>query len=177
MNRAMNFLTTVAASALLLPALAFGQMEEVMDNTALQAKVKTKLMTEDIIGGTAVNLETEDGVVQLGGFVDDEAHAKRAGEIVAGVEGVRKVDNQLHIKSGDRTAGQAIDDGMITTKVKAKLAEADLGTAASVNVDTYNGVVLLTGFVDTAETKSLAEKYVSEQDDVKDVINGIYVRD
>jgi osmotically-inducible protein OsmY len=40
---------------------------------------------------------------------------------------------------------------MITTKVKTGLGEIDLGMAAAVNVDTYYGVVPLTGFVDSAE--------------------------
>jgi hyperosmotically inducible protein len=177
MIKAPKIVAAVAASAFFLPALAFSQVEEVIDNAALQAKAKTKLMTEAPIKASAVNLETENGVVQLGGFVDDEMKGKKAAELVAGIEGVRKVDNQLHAKPGDRSAGQAVDDGMLTAKVKAGLAEADLGTAAGINIDTYNGVVLLTGFVDNEETKRLAEKYVAEHDDVKDVINGIYVRD
>lgn len=177
MTRTPRIIAAAAATALLLPALAFGQVEETIDNAALQTKVKAKLMTEAPIKATAVNLETENGVVQLGGFVDDEMKGKKAAEIVAGMDGVRKVDNQLHAKPGDRDAGQAVDDGLLTTKVKAGLAEADLGMAAGINIDTYNGVVLLTGFVDTEEAKNLAEKYVAEHDDVQRVINGIYVRD
>ncbi len=175
MSHAPKFITAIAATALLLPALAVGQMEQAMDNTALQAKAKTKLMADDLVSGSTVNLETKSGIVQLGGFIDDEAKAKRAAEVVGGVEGVKKVDNQLHVKSGERSSGQVVDDGMITTKVKAGLADADLGTAADINVDTYNGVVLLTGFVDSDETKNLAAKYAEGQENVKEVINGIYV--
>lgn len=175
MSDTPKFIAALAATALLLPALAAAQMEQAIDNTALQAKVKTKLMADDLVEGSSVNLETKNGIVQLGGFVDDEAKAKRAAEIVGGVEGVQKVDNQLHMKSGERSSGQVIDDGLITTKVKAGLADAGLGVAADINVDTYNGVVLLTGFVDSDETKKLAEKYVAGQENVKKVINGIYV--
>ena len=175
MKRAPKF-AIAAAAALVLPALAGADMGQTMDNAALQAKVKTKLMTDDFMEGAGINLETSDGVVQLGGFIDDEAKAKKAAELVAGIEGVTEVDNQLHKKSGERTSGQAVDDTTITTKVKAGLADADLGTAAAINVDTYNGVVLLTGFVDNKETAKLAEKYASEQENVNKVINGIYVR-
>ena len=175
MKRAPKF-AIAAAAALVLPALASADMGQTMDNAALQAKVKTKLMTDDFMEGAGINLETSDGVVQLGGFIDDEAKAKKAAELVAGIEGVTEVDNQLHKKSGERTSGQAVDDTTITTKVKAGLADADLGTAAAINVDTYNGVVLLTGFVDNKETAKLAEKYASEQENVNKVINGIYVR-
>ena len=173
MRRAPKYVVVAAAAALVLPALASAQM---MDNAALQAKVKTKLMTDDFMEGAGINLETSNGVVQLGGFIDDEAKGKKAAELVAGIEGVKEVDNQLHAKSGERTTGQSVDDTTITTKVKAGLADADLGTAAAINVDTYNGVVLLTGFVDSKETAKLAEKYASEQENVNKVINGIYVR-
>ena len=174
MTRATRFVVAAAITALALPALATAQ--STMDNAMLQSKVKTKLMTDDFMEGAGINLETSDGVVQLGGFIDDEAKGKKAAELVAGVEGVKEVDNQLHQKTGERTSGQVIDDGTITTMVKAGLADADLGTAAAINVDTYNGVVLLTGFVDNKETAKLAEKYASEQANVNKVINGIYVR-
>jgi hyperosmotically inducible protein len=177
MIRKPRFITGAAIAALLLPALAIGQMGDMIDNTALQTKVKAKLVADDPVEGATVNLETHNGVVQLGGFVDDEAKAKKAAELVAGVEGVRKVDNQLHMKPGERTTGQSVDDAGITSKIKAGLASANLGTAAEINIDTYNGVVLLTGFVDADETADLAEKYASEQDGVEKVINGIYTRD
>ena len=177
MTRKNRFISSAAMAGLLLPLLAFGQMGDAIDNAALQTKVKAKMMADDFSEGATVNLETDNGVVQLGGLLDDEARAKKAAELVAGVEGVRKVDNQLHVKSGERTAGQAVDDTTITTKVKAELAGADLGAAADINIDTYNGVVLLTGFVDTDETKKLAEEYAGAQDGVQKVINGIYIRD
>ncbi len=177
MKRVPRIIAALTTAAFFLPGLAFGQVEEALDNAALQTKVKAKLMTEAPIEATAVNLETENGVVQLGGFIDDEMKGKKAAEIVAGMDGVRKVDNQLHAKPGDRDAGQAVDDGLVTTKVKAGLAEADLGMAAGINVDTYNGVVLLTGFVDSDEVKNLAEQSAAGHDGVKRVINGIYVRD
>lgn len=176
MRRAPRFLAAAAVAALVLPALASAQMGQAIDDATLQTKVKTKLMTDDFMEGAGINLETSDGVVQLGGFVDDEAKGKKAAELVAGIEGVKEVDNQLHAKSGERTTGQSVDDTTITTKVKAGLADADLGTAAAINVDTYNGVVLLTGFVDSKETAKMAEKYASEQANVNKVINGIYVR-
>ncbi len=177
MKRAIRIMAAAAATSLMLPVLASAQVGEAIDNMSLQTKVKAKLMAEELMEGSAVNLETENGIVQLGGFIENEAEAKKLADIAASVEGVKKVDNQLHVKSGDRTAGQAMDDGVITTKIKAELAEADIGVSADINIDTYNGVVLLTGFVDSAEVKNMAEKYAADMDNVKKVINGIHVRD
>ena len=68
MRRAPKYVVVAAAAALVLPALASAQM---MDNAALQAKVKTKLMTDDFMEGAGINLETSDGVVQLGEACDN----------------------------------------------------------------------------------------------------------
>lgn len=51
MKRAIRFISTAAATALLLPALAAAQMEQTIDNSALQAKVKTKLIADDVVSG------------------------------------------------------------------------------------------------------------------------------
>jgi len=150
---------------------------QVIDDSVLQTEAKAKLMADDFLGGMGINLETRKGVVQLGGFVDDMDKANAAAARVAGVEGVVKVDNQLHLKPGDATAGQTVDDTIITTKTKAAIGDADLGTGFKVNVDTYNGVVLLTGFVDTKEDKKTCGDLAAGVANVKDVINGIYVLD
>ena len=57
------------------------------------------------------------------------------------------------VASGEsRTAGQTASDAALTAKVKTALAEhAGLGTAAEVNVNSYNGVVQLNGFVDSQD--------------------------
>lgn len=45
--------------------------------------------------------------------------------------------------------GEYIDDAVITTKVKAALVEDPLTKAYQIDVDTYKGVVQLSGFVAT----------------------------
>ena len=56
-----------------------------------------------------------------------------------------------------RSAGVAIDDAAITTKVKYELAEdVKFGTLKTVQVDTNNGVVTLTGKVHTKGEKKHA---------------------
>jgi len=148
-----------------------GQM---VDDSILQAEVKAKIVGDDFFGGLGINLETRKGVVQLGGFVDNAETATRAAEQAASVEGVVAVDNQLHVKpGGERSWGQSVDDGITTTRVKAAIAESDLMSGVKINVDTYNGVVLLTGFVDSQEIKDLAAELASKDANTKEVINGI----
>ncbi len=175
----MKIFKTIALSALLAvagPAFADKTAGQMVDDSVIQAEAKAKIMSDDIVtGGWDINLETRKGVVQLGGFVDDPEKGSRAAERVAEVDGVVKVDNQLHQKSGERSAGQVVDDGVTTTRVKTAIGSADLGKGVKINVDTYNGVVLLTGFVDTAEDKQTAGETAAADPNTKKVINGIYV--
>ena len=152
-----------------------GQM---VDDSVIQAKVKAEIMKQDLVtGGWDINLETRKGVVQLGGFIDDTAKGKQAADRAASVEGVVEVDNQLYQRAASRSAGQIADDGITTTRVKSAIAGVDLGKAAKINVDTNAGVVLLTGFVDSAEDKAEAESIAARDKNTKKVINGIYVLD
>jgi hyperosmotically inducible protein len=171
--RTLTFSTLLAVAA--GPALADKTTGQMVDDSLIQGEVKAKLVAEDITGGMGLNLETRKGVVQLGGFVDDVEKGKQLAELAATVEGVHKVDNQLHAKRGKRSTGRAIDDGVATTRVKTAIASADLGDGVTINIDTYNGVMLLTGFADTAASKQRAGELAAADNNVKDVINGIYV--
>ena len=176
----MKLAKTLALSALMVvlpPAFADKTAGEMVDDSAIQAEVKAKILGEDLGAGWDINLETHKGVVQLGGFIDDTAKADVAAAQAAAVDGVVKVDNQMHAREGDRSAGQAIDDGVTTTRVKSALGNADLGKGLKINVDTYNGVVLLTGFADSMQVKTTAGEIAAKDKHTKKVINGIYVLD
>lgn len=159
------------------PLFADKTAGQVVDDATLQTQVKAKLLGSDFFGGSAINTEVRKSVVQLGGFVVDLEKGAQAAAVAAGIYGVKLVDNQLHARQGKTTMGQKLDDTVITTKVKTSIADAKLGDGFKVNVDTYNGVVLLTGFVDTQAQKDTAGTRASNVANVKSLINGIYVLD
>lgn len=174
----MNFARSVFVLCLSLcasSAFADTTVGQSIDDTAVEAKVKVRLLEKNFLHGANINIETRKGVVQLGGFIDNEAEGKEAAETAAAVAGVKSVDNQLHVKEGEATMGQMVDDRVITSSVKRKLIQLTLATGISVNVDTHAGVVLLTGFVDDEETKAKAGELAEGTDNVKKVINGINV--
>ena len=74
------------------------------------------------------------------------------------------------------TLGENIDDGSITTSVKTKLASDKLVTLTRVGVETNNGVVYLTGEVETADQRSRIGSLASEVKGVKKVVNNLQVR-
>jgi osmotically-inducible protein OsmY len=73
------------------------------------------------------------------------------------------------------TMGQNIDDGTLTTYVKTQLASDKLVTLTRVGVETNNGIVYLTGEVETAEQKSRAGSVASQVKGVKQVVNNLQV--
>jgi len=174
----MNSRILILLSTLLLfslTAVADKTVGQGIDDSTIQAEVKAKLLGDDFFGGLDANLEVRKGVVQLGGWVEKAEESTGPAKIAATVDGVVKVDNQLHEKRGKASIGQKVDDGLITTSTKAAISDMDLGTGFKVNVDTYNGVVLLTGFVNSKEDHDAVGKKAAGVDNVKDVINGTYV--
>jgi len=76
-----------------------------------------------------------------------------------------------------RDAGQFTDDAAITAKVKSAIA-SDVGarTAAAINVDTYRGVVSLSGFVDSADQKNRAATAANKVGGVKSLKNDLRIK-
>src|SRR6185436_13550760 len=56
----------------------------------------------------------------------------------------------------DKTAGEVVDDSTVNASVKAALIGNKTTKAHDINVETYKGVVQLSGFVDTAAEKDEA---------------------
>jgi hyperosmotically inducible protein len=73
------------------------------------------------------------------------------------------------------TMGQNIDDGALTSYVKSQLASDKLVSLTRVGVETNNGIVYLTGEVETAEQKSRSGSLATEVKGVKHVVNNLQV--
>jgi len=73
------------------------------------------------------------------------------------------------------TAGQNLDDGVLTTSVKTALAGERVNTLTRVGVETNNGVVVLTGEVETAQERSRAGTVTAQVKGVRGVTNNLQV--
>lgn len=71
---------------------------EMLDDTAITAKVKAAFVEAEEISVFDVSVETFKGTVQLSGFVDTEAQRVAAEQIAGGVAGVVKVENKISVK-------------------------------------------------------------------------------
>lgn len=77
---------------------------------------------------------------------------------------------------GDRTAGRYIDDRMVSRHVKSDLAAAPVYKFPDVRVITYDGIVQLSGFVDSVDQKNKASEIAQRTDGVRQVINSLVLK-
>jgi hyperosmotically inducible protein len=73
----------------------------------------------------------------------------------------------------DKTTGDVVDDNTINASVKAGLVGAKGVPSNDINVETYKGVVLLSGFVETQAIKDQAGAVAKGVSNVKSVHNAI----
>jgi len=78
--------------------------------------------------------------------------------------------------STSESTGGYVDDTVITTKVKAAIAQDPTLSALEIKVHTYKGVVQLSGWVDTTAAVERAAKLASEVSGVKEVDNSLIVK-
>ena len=71
---------------------------QAIDDGAVTASVKARLVEDPVTKAHQVNVETQKGVVQLSGFVDSTTAKARAGELAQSVDGVAIVRNDLEIR-------------------------------------------------------------------------------
>ena len=75
-----------------------------------------------------------------------------------------------------QSTGEFVDDSAITAKVKTELIRDPVVKARQVEVETFKGIVQLSGFVDTEEQKSRAAEVARAISGVNDVKNNIAVK-
>jgi hyperosmotically inducible protein len=77
--------------------------------------------------------------------------------------------------AASETMGQHIDDGTITTKVKADLLGASNVKSTHIHVKTRHGVVWLTGTVPSSDDKAAAAEVTQNVNGVQSVKNHLKV--
>jgi hyperosmotically inducible protein len=161
----MVVVVAVSLLALGMPAYA-SKTDDRIETSAKKSYVfKTYLKADDI------KIQSKDGAVTLTGAVSEESHKSLAQETVAGLPGVKSVDNKLTIKGAPTTANS---DAWVTTKVKTLLLFHQ-NVSSMTEVNTTNGIVTLKGEATSNAQKDLTTEYVKDVDGVKDVKNDMIV--
>jgi hyperosmotically inducible protein len=78
--------------------------------------------------------------------------------------------------SKQASTGEYVDDSVITTKVKSRLAGDDFLKSFKISVETYKGAVQLSGFVNTQEAVENAGQIARSVKGVQSVKNDLIVK-
>lgn len=145
-----------------LPMQASDLDDRIEDSAKNSYNFKTYLKDDSI------KVESSHGVVKLTGTVAYDYHKSLAQETVAGLPGVKSVDNQLSV-AGEQPSEHS--DGWITMKVKGALTFHKHVSAKDTEVHTQNGVVTLSGRADSEAQKQLTGDYARNVEGVTEVRN------
>ena len=74
------------------------------------------------------------------------------------------------------SAGEYVDDSVITTKVKSLLAEDDFLKSFQISAETYQGTVQLSGFVNSQQAVDKAGQIVRSVKGVESIKNDLIVK-
>ena len=156
----------------------------------LEGRVESALLFNEHLDSFAIDTRVHEGKAVLSGSVESEIDRDLAGEITQLVDGVDSVDNRLTV---DATAGesakdseahrsdsewrQSVMDATTTAEIKTRLLLNDHTGGLAINVDTADGVVTLSGEVDSEEEIDLAGKIAANIAGEQNVDNRLSVSD
>jgi osmotically-inducible protein OsmY len=159
----------VAIVALLIVSVPVqaSKTDKRIESSAKQSYVfKTYLKADDI------KIQSMDGAVTLTGTVSEESHKSMAQETVAGLSGVKSVDNRLVVKGASPSANS---DAWLRDKVKYTLLFHRSVSGVTTEVDVKDGIVTLRGDAASQAQKDLTTEYAKDVEGVKDVKNEMTV--
>lgn len=122
-----------------------------IDDSVVTTRVKSALLADHNTKSLDIKVETRKGQVQLSGFVDSKERLDKAIDLVRKVEGVKGVENAMAVKEGALTVGDAVDDSVLTTRIKSALFADPNVKSFDIAVVTRKGEVQLSGFVENRE--------------------------
>jgi hyperosmotically inducible protein len=90
-------LLAIALVAAMLVSACGKSVGETIDDAAITAQVKTKLLNDPDVGGLRIDVDTTKGVVTLSGVVKSKAEESKAISLARSVDGVKDVKSTLQV--------------------------------------------------------------------------------
>ena len=155
----------------------------------IDGKAEATLLFNGNLDSFDINTDVKNGNVVLTGKVENSVDKKLAEELVANIDGVTSVDNKLTVvaesdmhsdMSDDMEEGveggtSELTDAKIATVIKTRLLMDTDISGFDIDVDVENGIVKLTGEVDSDAERDLAVEIAKNASDVKDVESDLRV--
>jgi osmotically-inducible protein OsmY len=158
-------------SALLAIFLAIGtaQAQDRINDIDVSNTVDDQLMADPAVPADEVDVLTTQGIVTLSGTVDSILAKRRAERVTELVKGVRGIINNIEVVPPLKA------DSTLENDVARSLHWDPATEAWQLDVKAENGMVTLSGRVDSWQERNLAERVAAGVSGVKDITNEITV--
>lgn len=166
---------TIPALSITLAALALLTLStpvHAADNDGrIEDAAQQSHVFQSYLKGDDIKVKSKDGAVTLTGVVLDQSHLALAQETVAGLPGVKSVDNRLKVKGEPSTR---TPDAWLAAKVKSTLL-FHRSVSAKTEVEAKEGMVTLRGSAASQAEKELTTEYARDVEGVKGINNEMTV--
>lgn len=176
-NSTTDSAKSVANSAGQAVDSSLNKVGDFMDDSTITARVKAALIDDKSISSAGISVKTENKVVTLSGSVDSTAQKAQALSVAKNVKGVTTVNDKLSVSEEQSASlkGYA-GDTAITSQIKAKLLADDMVPSRNITVETSDGVVQLSGSVESRQQADRAADIAKAVSGVKSVENNLSVK-
>jgi hyperosmotically inducible protein len=162
---------SLMAAAVLLFVLSVPVCASEMDDR-IESSARDSYVFKTYLKGDDIKIHSKDGDVTLTGVVSEESRRGLARETVAGLDGVKSVDNKLEVKGASPTPNS---DAWLLEKVKVTLLFRRNVSAVTTEVHVKDGIVTLRGDAASQAQKELTAEYAKDVEGVKSVNNEMTV--
>lgn len=181
--RTKKLLLSVITAGLLSAGSANAQdWEGVARDAWIDGKIESSYLINTELNNFTIDTKVNEGHVTLTGTVPSSVHKDLAGAIANNIEGVESVQNELVVGSDTKAVAEdkrdfstAFFDLTTTARLKSAYALNKDLKATEIKVDTREGKVTLSGKVDSAVAKELAEEIAHGLASVNSVVNQLEV--
>jgi osmotically-inducible protein OsmY len=170
--KAINFTSAIVAAVALLAFSVPVHAAKSNTDTRIELSAQKSHVFQTYLLSDDIRIDSKAGVVTLRGVVTEDFHRSLAKETVAGLPGVKSVDNRLEVKGDPPSANS---DAWLRDKVKTTLLFHRSVSAVTTEVAVKDGIVTLRGNAVSEAQKDLTTECAKDVEGVKDVINEITV--
>ena len=164
-------------------------MQAEIKDAWLDGKLETALLLNGHLNSFAIDTDVKNSVAVLSGAVESDIDRDLAGEIAKSIDGITHVKNMLEVdkeKSQQSKADsetdtrqgfkQSVANATLTARIKSELLINSNTAGLSINVDSKDGRVVLSGDVESDQEKELAQKIAENAEGTQSVDNRLTVK-
>lgn len=162
--------TQVLSAVLVVGVTSLVYAEPDLTDTTISDKIEDEMLYDPGVNSVKVDVSTSSGVVTLTGQVNNILAKERATRIAEKVKGVRSVVNRIEVEPSVFRS-----DVQIERDIRSALLDDPATEAYEITAEVEDGVVTLSGTVDSYQERQLAEIVAKGVRGVKEVEDNIGV--